>query len=70
MAKSKAAPAVENHVADSASEDVVPDHKTVRGFERFRRGTLLQVIIVGLVSFMNPGIWNALNSEHIFPLCR
>jgi uncharacterized membrane protein YccC len=30
---------------------------------RFFRGTLVQVLIVGLVSCMNPGIWNALNSE-------
>ncbi|KAL0264776.1 hypothetical protein SLS55_000728 [Diplodia seriata] len=30
--------------------------------KRFWRGTLLQCIITGLVSFCNPGIWNALNS--------
>lgn len=30
---------------------------------RFYRGTLFQAIIVGLVSFTQPGIWNALNSK-------
>ena len=33
--------------------------------KRIYRGTLLQAVIVGLVSFMNPGIWNALNSKSI-----
>jgi hypothetical protein len=32
-------------------------------FRRVFHGTLVQVLIVGLVSCMNPGIWNALNSE-------
>jgi len=30
---------------------------------RFYRGTLFQCIIAGVVSFANPGIWNALNGK-------
>lgn len=30
---------------------------------RIYRGTLFQAIIIGLVSFSQPGIWGALNSE-------
>ena len=37
---------------------------SVGRFERVFRGTFVQVIIVGLVSFTNPGIWNALNSTY------
>lgn len=32
-------------------------------FRRFYRGTTFQAIILGLVSFTQPGIWVALNSE-------
>ena len=32
-------------------------------FRRFYRGTTFQAIILGLVSFTQPGIWSALNSE-------
>lgn len=53
---------------ESAKNTVTPvDHERqiqhVGQFQRAYRSTLLQVIIVGMVSFMNPGIWNALNSE-------
>ncbi|KAH8810702.1 major facilitator superfamily domain-containing protein [Xylogone sp. PMI_703] len=49
----------------SVVEDVTPVDSTPQHVDRFQRvfrSTLLQVVIVGLVSFMNPGIWNALNS--------
>ncbi|RFU23713.1 hypothetical protein B7463_g12625, partial [Scytalidium lignicola] len=49
----------------SVVDAVTPKGSTVQHVSRFQRAfrsTLFQVIIVGLVSFMNPGIWNALNS--------
>lgn len=30
---------------------------------RFYRGTLFQAIVLGLISFTQPGIWDALNSR-------
>lgn len=33
-------------------------------FTRIYRSPLFNVIIVGLISFTQPGIWNALNSEY------
>lgn len=36
--------------------------ENISSFRRIFHGTLVQVFIVGLVSCMNPGIWNALNS--------
>ena len=36
--------------------------KPVSRFTRWYRSPLFNVIIVGLISFTQPGIWNALNS--------
>lgn len=36
---------------------------TISAFQRFYRGTLYQAIVLGLVSFTQPGIWDALNSK-------
>jgi len=46
-------------------EDEVVAHyqKPVSKFTRVYRSPLFNVIIVGLISFTQPGIWNALNSE-------
>lgn len=30
---------------------------------RWYRGTLYQAVVLGLISFTQPGIWDALNSE-------
>jgi hypothetical protein len=37
--------------------------KHVSRFTRWYRSPLFNVIIVGLISFTQPGIWNALNSK-------
>jgi hypothetical protein len=47
------------------SEDVAP-RKNVSKFTRVYRSPLFNVIIVGLISFTQPGIWNALNSESFY----
>lgn len=39
-------------------------------FVRWYRSTLFNVIIVGLISFTQPGIWNALNSKEHGNLSR
>ena len=54
--------------ANLASMSVEPQGEVVKyGFKervhRFYRGTLFQAIIIGLVSFTQPGIWTALNSK-------
>jgi hypothetical protein len=36
--------------------------KPISRFTRWYRSPLFNVIIVGLISFTQPGIWNALNS--------
>jgi hypothetical protein len=38
--------------------------KPVSRFTRWYRSPLFNVIVVGLISFTQPGIWNALNSKH------
>jgi hypothetical protein len=38
--------------------------KKVSRFTRWYRSPLFNVIIVGLISFTQPGIWNALNSTY------
>jgi hypothetical protein len=60
-------------VADVASEDSHDDpsdefQKPVSRLTRWYRSPLFNVIIVGLISFTQPGIWNALNSKCQFPL--
>jgi hypothetical protein len=48
--------------------EVEPIHyaepKKVSRFTRWYRSPLFNVIIVGLISFTQPGIWNALNSTY------
>lgn len=40
----------------------VQSTKPVSRFTRWYRSPLFNVILVGLISFTQPGIWNALNS--------
>lgn len=40
--------------------------KPVSRFTRWYRSPLFNVIVVGLISFTQPGIWNALNSTSSF----
>ncbi|KAJ4287848.1 hypothetical protein N0V88_007559 [Collariella sp. IMI 366227] len=47
-------------LASSSSEE--PTTKPVSKFTRWYRSPLFNVIIVGLISFTQPGIWNALNN--------
>ncbi|KAF7557308.1 hypothetical protein G7Z17_g839 [Cylindrodendrum hubeiense] len=42
--------------------DETDHHKPVSRFTRWYRSPLFNVILVGLISFTQPGIWNALNS--------
>ena len=54
--------------ANQATENVAVEHagnvpnKPISKFTRWYRSPLFNVIIVGLISFTQPGIWNALNS--------
>jgi MFS family permease len=48
-------------------EDTDAHVKPVSRFTRWYRSPLFNVIIVGLISFTQPGIWNALNSMHLLP---
>lgn len=48
-------PAAPSSIRASSEKPATP-------LQRFWRGTLLQCIITGMVSFAEPGIWNALNS--------
>lgn len=41
--------------------------KPVSKFTRWYRSPLFNIVVVGLISFTQPGIWNALNSENTFP---
>jgi len=58
-------------VLDTANEESHGDtqyQKPVSKFTRVYRSPLFNVIIVGLISFTQPGIWNALNSQLLLPL--
>lgn len=46
----------------SSGQDVVEYSKPVSSFTRWYRSPLFNVILVGLISFTQPGIWNALNN--------
>ena len=52
--------AVDASGEESGSEILSP--KPVSRFTRWYRSPLFNVIIVGLISFTQPGIWNALNN--------
>lgn len=45
----------------AGSETDVAVSKPISRFTRWYRSPLFNVIIVGLISFTQPGIWNALN---------
>lgn len=47
---------------EEASTEDVPAPKPVSRFTRWFRSPLFNVILVGMISFTQPGIWNALNS--------
>lgn len=49
-----------DHKADD--QQVYAETKPVSRFTRWFRSPLFNVIIVGLISFTQPGIWNALNN--------
>jgi hypothetical protein len=50
-------------VVEPEIEDVqYAEPKKVSRFTRWYRSPLFNVIIVGFISFTQPGIWNALNS--------
>lgn len=51
--------------AGQAPGDAAPT-KPVSRFTRGFRSPLFNVILVGLISFTQPGIWNALNSMSTF----
>lgn len=46
---------------EGAAQDVQAP-KPVSRFTRWFRSPLFNVILVGMISFTQPGIWNALNS--------
>jgi hypothetical protein len=52
------------------TEQNVEHSKPVSRFTRWYRSPLFNVIIVGLISFTQPGIWNALNSMFFKTLIR
>jgi len=37
--------------------------KPITRFTRWHRSPLFNVIVIGMISFTQPGIWNALNSK-------
>lgn len=47
---------------DKTDQQVYAGTKPVSRFTRWFRSPLFNVIIVGLISFTQPGIWNALNN--------
>ncbi len=48
--------------SDESDREVYTAAKPVSRFTRWFRSPLFNVIIVGLISFTQPGIWNALNN--------
>lgn len=48
--------------SDESDHEVYATPKKVSRFTRWYRSPLFNVIIVGLISFTQPGIWNALNN--------
>jgi hypothetical protein len=53
--------------AESQTDSLGEEVKPLRGLARIYRSPIFNVIIVGLVSFTQPGIWNALNSQSLHP---
>lgn len=56
---------LKNSDSVGSSDEIVPEQAPLpkSKIARIYRSTLFNVIIVGLISFTQPGIWNALNSE-------
>ena len=50
-------------VVEPEVENSVASPKKVSRFTRWYRSPLFNVIVVGFISFTQPGIWNALNSK-------
>jgi hypothetical protein len=48
---------------EEGSDDSVQAPLPKSRFARIYRSTLFNVFIAGMISFTQPGIWNALNSE-------
>ena len=48
---------------EEVESEQVSQPKPVSKFTRVFRSPLFNVILVGLISFTQPGIWNALNSR-------
>jgi hypothetical protein len=48
--------------SDSSDHEAYGSLRPVSRFTRWLRSPLFNVIIVGLISFTQPGIWNALNN--------
>lgn len=66
-------------MASSSAQDITPGdvpeegvapNKPVSRFTRWYRSPLFSVILAGLISFTQPGIWNALNSERSGNECK
>jgi MFS family permease len=53
---------LEAEVRGESSSEISAQQKPVSRFTRWYRSPLFNVIIVGLISFTQPGIWNALNN--------
>jgi hypothetical protein len=53
----------EDEKAGETAGDEGQPVRHVSRFTRVYRSPLFNVILVGLISFTQPGIWNALNSE-------
>jgi len=53
---------VKNIEDGRTSVEDAPSTKPLSRFTRWYRSPLFNVIIVGLISFTQPGIWNALNN--------
>lgn len=56
-------PKVLDVAGEESGSELAIEQKPVSKFTRAFRSPLFNVIIVGLISFTQPGIWNALNSE-------
>jgi hypothetical protein len=51
-----------NAASEDSDHEVYDAPKSVSKLTRWFRSPLFNVIIVGLISFTQPGIWNALNN--------
>ena len=68
MAEIDNSPKLVSDTPNEGSLNEIQYQKPVSKFTRVYRSPLFNVIIVGLISFTQPGIWNALNSQFSFDL--